>query len=101
MPKNPSDSGWFSGKLEIPSSVVITGIWVFSAKLRSSSQAPDSSTPWPAMITWRRARDCRLAARARDQARGFLGRAHVRLERGLVARQIDAGRILGPLDLGQ
>src|SRR5438067_12176742 len=62
MPRKPSDSGCVSGKPEVPNSVVITGICVFSANARSSSQAPESNTPWPAMITGRDARSIRRAA---------------------------------------
>src|SRR5438034_8618641 len=45
--------------------------------------------------------DDHRAARALDQARGFLDLAHVRLERGLVPGQVDASWILGPLDFRQ
>ena len=41
---------WSSGNAEIPSNVVTTGIWAFSASSKSLFCALEIITPWPAKI---------------------------------------------------
>ena len=67
---------------EMPSSVVMTGMLrLLGEAASSSSQAPESSTPWPAMMTGRWACSIRRAALRIWRM--------LRLERGLDSR---AGR---------
>ena len=51
IPGNPADKMWSSGKEEIPSKVVTTGIWHLSANSKSLSWALEIITPCPASIT--------------------------------------------------
>ena len=53
MPIIRKFSGCDSGIEPIPSKVVETGIWPFSASVRSSSWAPERMMPWPARMTGR------------------------------------------------
>ena len=71
------------GKLESPSSVLTTGMFVFSAKAISSSVAFEISTPLPAMITG--------ASRARSGG-GLADLDHAAFVVGLEAGQIDRPR---------
>ena len=76
----------------MPSSVHATGIWVFSAKARSSSHASAWRTPWPARMTGRfafgdlRGGELELAGVA----------VHVRAEAGQPGDDLVLGRVLGP-----
>ena len=50
IPGIPAFRAWRVGKELMPSSVVMTGIWAFSASSRTSSYALEIITPWPARI---------------------------------------------------
>ena len=62
MPGMPRCRGCDSGNALIPSSVVMTGMPVRSARVLSSSYASPRMTPWPAMISGRSARPMSRAA---------------------------------------
>ncbi len=53
MPPMPRQSGWDSGMALLPSSVVETGIWAFSASSSTSAWARAMMTPRPIISTGR------------------------------------------------
>ena len=72
-PMPPAASGWSSGRLPLPASVVITGAPSASASWRTSIQAPEAMAPPPARISGLLA-----AARASLAARTASGQPRVR-----------------------
>ncbi len=51
IPSIPRDDGWSSGNEPLPRRVVVTGAFMSSDNLLTSSEAPDIITPPPARIT--------------------------------------------------